>query len=153
MNIVRTSGKGGRSEAALGPGHGRGGFPKIFPFSMAGADLPAFLGFRDRAFGFALVPVSSCWLHLFLTAYFHWHHRSCRITSPNGLVLCWQWLITTYHLLCGNIGLRLRLRVPCWFVSLSPGCSRRISQQKIGKGRNGPQWFECSPHLLIGVKD
>ena len=34
-------------------GRGRGGFPKIFPFSMAGADLPAFLGFRDGAFGFA----------------------------------------------------------------------------------------------------
>ena len=59
MNIVRTSGKGGRSEAALGPGRSRGGFPKIFPFSMAGADLPAFLGFRDGAFGFAPVPVSA----------------------------------------------------------------------------------------------
>ena len=53
INIVRTSGKGGRSEAMLGPGRGRGSFPKIFPFSMAGADLPAFLGFRDGAFGFA----------------------------------------------------------------------------------------------------
>ena len=38
---------------------GRGGFPKIFPFSMAGADLPAFLGFQDGAFGFAPALVSA----------------------------------------------------------------------------------------------
>ena len=59
MNIDRTSGKGGSSEAALGPGRRRGGFPRIFPFSMAGADLPTFLGFRDGAFGFAPIPVTA----------------------------------------------------------------------------------------------
>ena len=48
-----------RSEAALGPGRGQGGFLKIFPFSMAVPDLPAFFGFRDRAFGFAPVLVSA----------------------------------------------------------------------------------------------
>ena len=58
MNIDRTSGKGGSREAALGPGRGRGGFPRIFPFSMAGADVPAFLGFLDGAFGFTPIPVS-----------------------------------------------------------------------------------------------
>ena len=45
MNIIRTSGKGGRSEAALGPGRGRGSFPKIFPFSMAVPDYQPFLVF------------------------------------------------------------------------------------------------------------
>ena len=59
MNIERTSGKGGSSEAALGPGRERGGFPRILPFSMAGADLPAFLGFRGGALGFAPIPVTA----------------------------------------------------------------------------------------------
>ena len=59
MNIMRTSGNGGRSEAALGLGRGRGGFPKIFPFSMDVPALSAFFGFRDGAFGFAPVPVSA----------------------------------------------------------------------------------------------
>ena len=91
MNIVRTSGKGSRSEAALGPGRGRGGFPKIFPFSMAVPDLPAFFGFQDGAFGFAPVPISaagctSSWPPISIgTA------RVDRNTSPDGLVLCWQW--------------------------------------------------------------
>ena len=43
----------------MGPGRGGGSFPKIFPFSMAGADLPAFLGFQDGAFGFAPALVSA----------------------------------------------------------------------------------------------
>ena len=59
MNIIRTLGNGSRSEATLGPGHGRGVFPKIFPFSMEVLAFSAFLGFRDGAFGFTPVPVSA----------------------------------------------------------------------------------------------
>ena len=59
MNIIRTLGNGGRSEAALGPGRSRGGFPKIFPFFMEVLALSAFFGFRDGAFGFAPVLVSA----------------------------------------------------------------------------------------------
>ena len=51
MNIASTSGKGSRSEAALGAGRGQGGLPRILLFPKELADFVDPLGFRDDTFG------------------------------------------------------------------------------------------------------